>query len=109
MKKPFAQKVRVSLEYPTYELLKQYALAARIKSAPAMAARIITDWLADRAEIGDGIPVVGKKVQRTPILQELLNDMEQRMAATLNGQSESIYELRAGIKQLVEILERRSS
>jgi hypothetical protein len=98
---PFAQKLRLSLDYETHKLLKQYALFARRPMA-ALAAGIVSDFLAQRAALGDGLPTTDRTGQRTPILQEVIEGTEHRIAATLNGQSESLCELRAMVEKLAE-------
>ena len=107
MNKPFSQRVRLTLDHETYQLLKQYSVVSR-RSLQATAAGIITDFIAQRAEIGDGLPTTDKKVKRMPILQETMMDMERRIAATLNTQGESLYAIRDVLKSLVAILEKRS-
>jgi len=95
-----SQKLKsLTLDMRTFDMLKQYAHAAR-RPMTVTAAGIIADYLARRAEIGDGLPTVKDGQPRTPILHELFADLETRLAATLSGQSEDMATVLSGIDTL---------
>jgi hypothetical protein len=83
-------------------MFAEYATAAR-KKQTVLAAEIITEWIQNRADIGDGLPV--KSGERTPLIHDLFAEMEERIAATLSSQSEGQYGVQVTLERLVVLVE----
>lgn len=100
----FAHKISaVTLTHEVGQMFAEYATAAR-KKQTILAAEILTEWIQNRAEIGDGLPV--KNGERTPLIHDLFAEMEERIAATLNSQSEGQYGVQITLERVSVMLEK---